>query len=473
MTRRRLAAACLLVALVAGLAAGFGAKVPSTSLARISVDEPQYVLSAISLAEDGDLDIGDELRDGRWRAWSDVPIQVQTQALPDGRAISPHDPLLPLLLAPFVGVFGWAGAKVTMVLLAMVTAAVALWVADRRLGLSPWLGVPGVLAGVTSAPLAVYGQQVYPELPAALAVLVAYAAGTGRLRRRGLLVLLIAVVSMPWLGVKYAPVAAALLVVPALRLARSRRWWPLAALATGLVAAAGAYLAVHRWVWGGWTVYASGDHFTQTGEFSVVGVSPDYLGRSLRLTGLFVDRDYGLVPWAPVWLLLPVAVGAGLRRHDWAVLLPLAAGWATAVWVALTMHGFWWPGRQLVVVLPLAGLLLLSTLSRGPRVLRRGAVGLCALGTLAYVALLVDGLQGRITWVVGFAHVREPVYRAMRPLLPDYRGSSVWPGYWPAHVGWTAVLLVLMCVGWRTGVDRSHERRAEKGRPRDLEVARR
>ena len=29
-------------------------------------------------------------------------------------------------------------------------------------------------------------------------------------------------------------------------------------------------------------------------------------------------------------------------------------GWATATWLALTMQGYWWSGRQTVVVLPLA-----------------------------------------------------------------------------------------------------------------------
>src|SRR4029450_3506110 len=31
---------------------------------------------------------------------------------------------------------------------------------------------------------------------------------------------------------------------------------------------------------------------------------------------------------------------------------PRAAGWTTATWMALTMHGWWWPGRQVVVVAP-------------------------------------------------------------------------------------------------------------------------
>nr|BFE83106.1 hypothetical protein GCM10020093_057070 [Planobispora longispora] len=74
-----------------------------------------------------------------------------------------------------------------------------------------------------------------------------------------------------------------------------------------------AYLAVHRLVWGGWTVYASGDHFQASGEFGVMGFDPDFAGRAVRLVGLMADRGYGLAAWQPAWLLLLPAVGHGLR----------------------------------------------------------------------------------------------------------------------------------------------------------------
>ena len=50
------------------------------------------------------------------------------------------------------------------------------------------------------------------------------------------------------------------------------------------------------------------------------------------------------------------------------IAVPLAAGWATATWVALTMHGYWWPGRQLVAVLPLGVIAVLVWLTRHQRV---------------------------------------------------------------------------------------------------------
>ena len=104
--------------------------------------------------------------------------------------------------------------------------------------------------------------------------------------------------------------------------------------------------------------YAAGDHFVG-GELSVVGTEPDYLGRSRQLLGLLVDRGFGLAAWQPAWLLAVPAVAALARRRPpgWGALaLPLAAGWLVATFVALTMQGWWFAGRQVVVVLPLAAL---------------------------------------------------------------------------------------------------------------------
>ena len=105
-------------------------------------------------------------------------------------------------------------------MLAGVLAALLLWLAVERFGVGRRPATVVVLAFALCAPLTSYGTQVYPELPAALAVAVAIAALTGPLGRRGQWVLLAAVVALPWLSVKYAPVAVALVGVAAWRLWR-------------------------------------------------------------------------------------------------------------------------------------------------------------------------------------------------------------------------------------------------------------
>src|SRR5215218_7798651 len=178
--------AMVMVGMLAFAAAAAGIAVSATHGTRTTADEPQYLLTAISLAEDRDLDIGDELADGRWRPFHTLP------------------------LAEPVAVGGWVGAKLAMAAMAGLLAALALWTAVRRLGVP--IGTAALAVGVSacSPPLAVYGSQVYPELPAALAVLAAVAALLSPAAPGGRATLVVggAVVALPWLGVKYAPVAA-------------------------------------------------------------------------------------------------------------------------------------------------------------------------------------------------------------------------------------------------------------------------
>ena len=419
----RLRLAMLAVGLLTILAAGLGIGVRSTHGGAAAVDEPQYLLSALSLWEDHDLDISDELADRRYLAFHDTDLPVQTALRPDGSQLSPHDPLLPVLLAVPMGLGGWVAAKLTLAVLAGILAALLLWVAVRRFAVPPRIAVPGVALATCTAPLAVYGQQVYPELPGALAALVAVAALTApRPTPRTLTALALAVVALPWLSVKYAPVGAALFLVAAAGLWRAGSRRAVLAL-TGVLAAGGAvYLAAHRAVYGGITAYASGDHFQGSGEFGVVGFHPDYPGRTVRLLGLLVDRDFGIAAWQPAWLLVVPALVALLvtRPPHWpALAVPLLAGWATATWVALTMHGFWWPGRQLVVVLPLAVLVVLGWLARASRAAVRTAAVLAGVGAAYYVALLVTGYVSTTTWVLAPDDLRLHWPAAL--LLPDDR----------------------------------------------------
>ena len=411
----------------------------ATSGARTTADEPQYLLSAQSLAEDRDLWIDDELAERAYEPFHEVRLPVQTERLDDGRSISPHDPLLPAILAVPMGLGGWAWAKATLAVLAGVLAAVLTWTAVRRFDVPLPVAAVTVLAFGVSAPLSSYGTQVYPELPAALAVAVAVAALTSpSSSRRHDLVWVAAVVALPWLGVKYLPVAAVLAV---LGLVRSRSTTALAGLAVSGVV----YLVGHRLLYGGWTVYAAGDHFVG-GELTVVGSSPDYLGRSRRVVGLLLDREFGLAVWMPGYLLAVPAAAALLRRRPpgWLVLaLPAAAGWATATWVALTMHGWWWPGRQTVVILPCVVLAVAWWAGRVAAM--RPAVAVAGvLGALSWMWLVVEARRGDLTLVVDFATTRNPVFRALHAVLPDYRhpdsGDWLLQGAWLVGLGAVAAV---------------------------------
>ena len=434
------------VVVAAWTALGVGARADDVS--RTTADEPQYLLSAISLAEDRDLDIADELVAERYRPFHEVALPEQTAPRSDGRRLSPHDPLLPLLLAVPMAAGGWVGAKLALAGTAGVLAAVTTWVAVRRFGVRTPVAVGVVLACALAAPLSAYGVQVYPELPAALAVTVAVGALTGPLDRPGLAVAALAVVALPWLGVKYVPVAAGLVAVGVWTLWRHARHRSVVT-ALGVLAVAGvAYLVAHRLLYGGWTVYAAGDHFAG-GELTVMGHRPNYPGRSVRLVGLLVDREFGLAAWAPVYLLAAPALAAILRRRPpgWAALVvPVALGWLTATFVALTMHGWWFPGRQVVVVVPLV-VLAVAWWAQQVRAVRPWLAVLAAAGVLNWVWLLAEVLGGGRTLVIDFAGTSNPLYRAWSTLLPDRAGDAA---DLVLLAAWTAVLLALAVTGWRS-----------------------
>lgn len=409
------------VGLLVALAAATGIPATAAIGARVTADEPQYLLTAGSLYHRLDLDIGPDLRAETWRDYHRAELPVQTAPLPGGQGLSPHDPLLPAVLAVPVGLGGWVAAK------------------------------------------------------AALAVTVAIAAITGPAGRRTTTAWVLSVAALPWLGVKYAPVAAALTLVGLGVLAAARRRGLLVGALAGLAVAAITFGAFHQAVYGGWTVYAAGNHFTD-GELTVMGASPDYASRAQRLAGLLTDHDFGLLAWAPAFLAAVPAAAALVRRRPpgWLALgLPLGAGWLNATFVALTMHGWWWPGRQVVVVVPCLVLTVAwwfgTVLGVGDPAHGRSAasatrrwrgwfLAATAFGVVAWAWLLVEVARGTSTVVLDFARTTNPLSRVWRLLLPDLR---VLAAVDIARQGvWVVVLAALVVHGWRGASlpDRSEHR---------------
>lgn len=457
----------LVVAIAAGLAALGGLDARATHGSQTTGDEPYYLLTAISLAEDGDLDVSDELGDERFLPFHEIPLDRQTVPRgPEGRRVSPHDPGLAVLLAPAMAI-DWRVARAIMVLLAAATAGMAAHLAQRRLG-AGWLSTLMIVGGgFVGFPVAAYGTQIYPEMPAALLVTSAVVVLT-RSRPR-IWWPLAAVVALPWLSIKYAPVAGVLaLAALAVTWRRERSvvslLGPIAVLAAGGVV----FVAGHLWSYGGVTAYAAGDHFVESGQLGVVG-DVNLLARSRRLVGLLVDRGFGLAAWSPVWLLFPVMVGAVaeqiVRKREafWHGAGPQAgavsaavvvAGWLTATFVALTMHGWWVPGRQVIVVVPVALALMAATGSRvveGVRVpmLAVGSVALAvAAGAVTWLWLAVEASTGRRTLVVDPGATGAPAYRWLQPVWPD--GTDVANTSADVHLAaWALLCTALVLAGWR------------------------
>jgi hypothetical protein len=460
MTPLRWAMALVAVLAFAAAAAGIGSR--ASYGAQTTADEPHYLLTALSLAHDGDLDVRDELAAQEYRPFHEVALAPQARPLADGTLIEPHDPLLPAVLALPAGLGGWVLAKLALAAVAAALAALLVWIAVRRFDVPVLAGAAVVSVFAASPPLASYGSQVYPELPAALLVAAAIAALAGPLGRGGLATFAVAVIALPWLSVKYAPVAAVLALVALWVLARGGRRRAALTLAGALAAAGVAYLVGHQALYGGVTPYAAGSHFVD-GELTVVGSDPDYVGRSRRLVGLLIDRDFGLAAWQPAWLLIVPAMAVLLARRPrgWqALALPLAAGWLVATFVALTMQGWWFPGRQVVVVLPAAVLAIARWARRGGARLA-ATLALGALGVVAHAWIAAEGALGRIAWVVDLQSTSDPLYRAWITLLPDYLVEN--GATWPLHWAWTALLAAAAALAVRA--ERARARATPVGRP--------
>ncbi len=441
--------AMVIVALVAFGAAAAGVGVRAAYGEQTTADEPHYLVTAISIWSDGDLDVYDEFLNRDYAPFNGLALRPQAAPTRDGRLIEPHEN----------GSGDIGGTKpacqaivrniVTLCLVAAALAALTLWTAVRRFAVPvlPALAVVGLLAA--TVPLAAYGSQVYPEIVGALCATGAVAALTGSMRRWGLVALALCLVALPWLSIKYVPVTAALAAVALWRLVRDRRAAPSAVLAGALAVCAVAFVAVHVTVYGGVTAYAAGSHFVN-GQLTVVGDDPDYFGRSRRIVGLLVDRDFGIGAWQPLWLLLVPAVAALLARRPRgtaALLAPLAAGWFVATFLALTMQGWWFPGRQLVVVLPLAAIAIAWWVRAGGARLAV-AVALGAVGAVAQAFIVTEGLLGRIAWVVDLQTTADPLYRAIRWVTPDYLVEDA--ATWPLHWAWTVALAALAVWAWRS-----------------------
>jgi len=419
--------------------------------AQVSADEPQYLLTALSIAHDWDLDIANQRYSGAYRDFHEVLLPIQTELQPDGSRISPHNPLLPLYLSLPIRVGGWVGAKVALAALAGLLAGLLVWLGVARFNVPFGLAAGVVTVMAVSPPLAMYATQVYPEIAAALMVAVAIAALTGRTGWRTAAALAAAVVALPWLAIKYVPVVAVLAAAGAWKV--RHRLPQLAGLLTTLVGAGAAYLLFNQAVYGGLTPYAAGDFFVR-GGLTALGPAPNYAGRTQRILALWVDRGFGIAAWQPAYLFAVPAIAWAARRrvrHGGLLLSLVAVGWLVATFVAQTMHGWWWPGRQLVVILPALILLLMQWIVRVPR-LRNPFLVIGATGVVAYLVLAVEATMGRATLIFDFASTSNPLYRTWSRVLPDYLAPTTLT--WVLHGVWLVIVAGLSAYGWKSDPDR-------------------
>ena len=431
-----LGAAALFLALA--LAYAFSLGIRATNGASITGDEPFYLLTTQSLLEDGDLDLRNQYDARSYEAFFDHPDGLWKQSMPsrDGRLLSPHNPGLSVLLVPGFALGGLTGAQAQLLLTAAATMALAFVLATRLTGRSgvSWLAALGV--GL-SAVAFVHSTEVYPEIPAALALTLSLLVVTKKERPTLLDAVWAAAAlsAMCWLGVKYAPLAA---LVSAYFLFRADG--PGRATLVGLgCASAALFFWFHLETFGSLTPYSVNVVYSGQSTVEVFGRHVDFGDRLYRLWGLFVDRHFGVGRWAPLLLAAVPGLVLLVRRGSAhrVVFGLIAAQVLIATFVAITMMGWWFPGRTLMTVLPLFALPLVLAVAAAPSWARATIALLAAYGVTITGGLAHAGHSGEVKIAVDPFDMGFPPFQAVYWLFPDYRAWTL--ETWALTVLWLAL----------------------------------
>ena len=418
--------------------------------ARFGGDEPHYLLTARSIIQDGDVDLANQYAQRQYSGFYPYRLDPHGHAT-NGRLNEPHGVGLALLIAPVYAAFGPTGVQLELAALAALGFVLAIALA-RRLVPEPW-ATWGPIVCALSPPALAYSTAIAPPLVAGTFLAGAVLLGLQARARPRLLPALgcgLLLALLPWLGTLY--------LIPALPVAVALAWW-MARQHKGWFALVGLELVLASLV-----AFATanerlyGDVIPEGAGAPLTGASNagDYLDRAYRLVALWIDRDYGLLRWAPIFALAFVAAWLLWRsRRDHVarvvpdqrdveaaalVLVLVGAAQVLVAFLAPTMFGFWFPGYYLVAALPCAAALVGWALRYVPRWV---SAVLAALTLLASVWLYVALRVGDATWV---APASRAPWGPLEVVFPRYGTSSPYATVVTALV--VAALIALVANEW-------------------------
>jgi hypothetical protein len=367
-----------------------------------STREAHELLSAESIASDGDVDLRDEYATRAWREFDGPPLRRTARPV-GGRLLEPQGIGFPLLIAP---AYALGGPTLVQLWLAALVALGFVFAAAlaRRVVPERWATRAALIGGL-SPPVVAAATRISPEAVGGTA-LAAAALGALRVRegpsRRAALGCAAAIAVLPWLATALVPVAAACAAALARWLRRRRRAFA-ALVAMEVVLFSGVlFVMLTDRLYGGLTPYAPS--LAADGPLGADSLG-DVLARWPRLVGWWLDRDDGMLPWAPfaalgfvaLWLLwrsrrdrLAMAVADQVHVEVVAGFLAglCAVQLAVATFLAPAMHGDWAPARLLLPVVPVGAALAAWGLRHAPR----AGAALAGL-TLAGTVWLIVGLR--------------------------------------------------------------------------------
>ncbi len=347
----------------------------SDRLNPLTGDEPFYVMTAISLLEDRDLDQSDNYTavtvtgdsgpfvlyafdealnpsdplPPDWNGWASPPRLVEPHKATTERpgVFTKHGVGLSLMIAVPWGIAERFGANI-VVMVASALLAAQMYLLARQSGAGAPLAAAIALGLAVAMPIGPYALLIFPEVPAALLLIYA-------IRRTAApdnqwwqwLLTGGAVGFLPWLHQRFAPTAALLTVLLFLRFLRGRDTVATAVLCLTPIALGGlSLLFYNQWLYGQ-PLQDSEDH---AGFNRAIGTLNGGFG-------LLVDAQWGLLIAAPVFLL---AIAAFPRWYERVPTIASTALIAVLPYLlVVAAYKVWWgewgpPARYLVPVAPLA-----------------------------------------------------------------------------------------------------------------------
>jgi hypothetical protein len=427
-------------------------------------DEPHYLVMAQSIWRDGDLKIENNhtRRDYAEYFRRDLDPHYLTRGS-DGEIYSIHPVGMPVLIAPIYAVGGYRGVVLAFVLMAALAAAL-MWQTMARVSGAIGASTFAWAAVVLTTPFLYNSFAVYPEIPAALAVIVAFAllthpgtspGSTGRWAAVG-----VAAGALPWLSTKYAPMSAMLIALGLARIAwptgsrisdvfgvwtsgsrRFRALIPAGALLLPYGLSLLAWFTFFYVIWGTPRPQAPYGALVQTRPFNLVFGAP----------GLLFDQEYGLLPYAPVYILVASGLwvmwraGNELRRLAFEVSLTFAALLATVGAFRIWWGGSASPGRPLTSGLLLLALPIAVAFTAFPAASARRA----AAHLLLWLSIGITGILFVVQEGFLISNARDGTSSLLEYLSPRWPAWSLAPSfiYHEAPTAWVYALVWLALAG--------------------------
>ena len=447
----RVVAAALFV--IGTLISGATASVFTRTILFPGGDEPHYLVIAQSLWRDGDLKIENNHTRGDYHEYFEGDLRPHYLRRGTDREIYSIHPIgVSVLLTPIYALGGYTLSVWTMA--AMASAAGALsWLLAYRTSGSRTAATAAWLACCVNGPWVFNSFAIYPEVPAALAVMCAWLTMSGADGKevennngtwvRWMLCGL-AIATLPWFSTKYVLMAGAITLI-----ALGRLWWPEICPKNNrfAIVASAALLMPIAISLAGWCMF----FYTIWGTFSPA--APYGSQRETKLAylpaggpGLLFDQEYGVIAFAPALFLALTGLVAMLATRGRPRRLALEILFASGALLA-TVGAFhiWWGGSATVGRPIISGLLLLAMPFAYRFEQHRAKPALIA----AYQLLIVAGLAIGFTLALAqsgmlLAAHRSGVSRLLEWLSPTW---TLWTMA-PTYITQTPIVAALLTLVW-------------------------